>query len=103
VRVQGLTLAGKWHSAFDHCRNTTFPVNRGQAPDVSLRTDMQVRNNRMILGRPAIIRSDQWDGEEVPRVLLSGNHREIRAWRERASREGKAPLALRLSIHERRR
>jgi tRNA (guanine37-N1)-methyltransferase len=27
-----------------------------------------------------------WDGEEVPAVLLSGNHAEIRSWRESVAR-----------------
>ena len=39
------------------------------------------------VGPPVYTRPAEWDGEEVPRVLLSGNHGEIRAWRERASRE----------------
>jgi tRNA (guanine37-N1)-methyltransferase len=38
------------------------------------------------LGPPVYTRPAQWDGEEVPAVLLSGDHGEIRAWRERASR-----------------
>jgi tRNA (guanine37-N1)-methyltransferase len=40
-----------------------------------------------MVGPPVYTRPARWDGEEVPRVLLSGNHGEIRAWRERASRE----------------
>ena len=35
------------------------------------------------LGPPQYTRPAVWDGEEVPAVLLSGNHAEIRAWRER--------------------
>jgi tRNA (guanine37-N1)-methyltransferase len=38
-------------------------------------------------GPPVYTRPAEWDGEGVPRVLLSGNHGEIRAWREHASRE----------------
>jgi tRNA (guanine37-N1)-methyltransferase len=38
-------------------------------------------------GPPVYTRPARWDGEEVPSVLLSGNHGKIRAWRERASRE----------------
>ncbi|MCA1688655.1 MAG: tRNA (guanosine(37)-N1)-methyltransferase TrmD, partial [Actinobacteria bacterium] len=38
-------------------------------------------------GPPVYTRPARWDGEAVPGVLLSGNHAEIRAWRERASRE----------------
>jgi tRNA (guanine37-N1)-methyltransferase len=34
------------------------------------------------LGPPQYTRPAAWDGEEVPAVLLSGNHAEIRAWRE---------------------
>jgi tRNA (guanine37-N1)-methyltransferase len=34
------------------------------------------------LGPPQYTRPAMWDGEEVPAVLLSGNHAEIRAWRE---------------------
>lgn len=34
------------------------------------------------LGPPQYTRPAVWDGEEVPAVLLSGNHAEIRAWRE---------------------
>ena len=40
-----------------------------------------------VLGPPVYTRPAAWDGEDVPGVLLSGNHREIRAWRERESRE----------------
>ena len=39
------------------------------------------------VGPPVYTRPARWDGEAVPAVLLSGNHGEIRAWRERASRE----------------
>jgi tRNA (guanine37-N1)-methyltransferase len=38
------------------------------------------------LGPPQYTRPALWDGEEVPAVLLSGNHAEIRAWREREAR-----------------
>ena len=40
-----------------------------------------------VVGPPAYTRPGLWDGEEVPGVLLSGNHAEIRAWREREARE----------------
>ncbi len=39
-----------------------------------------------VMGPPMYTRPALWDGEEVPGVLLSGNHAEIRAWRERESR-----------------
>ncbi|MBA3951481.1 MAG: tRNA (guanosine(37)-N1)-methyltransferase TrmD [Rubrobacter sp.] len=39
------------------------------------------------LGPPQYTRPAEWDGEEVPAVLLSGNHAEIQAWREREARE----------------
>jgi tRNA (guanine37-N1)-methyltransferase len=39
------------------------------------------------VGPPVYTRPARWDGEAVPAVLLSGNHGEILAWRERASRE----------------
>ncbi len=35
------------------------------------------------VGPPMYTRPADWDGEAVPEVLLSGNHAEIRAWRER--------------------
>ena len=38
-----------------------------------------------VVGPPMYTRPKLWDGEEVPGVLLSGNHAEIRAWRERES------------------
>ncbi len=34
------------------------------------------------LGPPQYTRPATWDGEEVPAVLLSGDHAKIRAWRE---------------------
>ncbi len=37
------------------------------------------------IGPPQYTRPDDWDGERVPGVLLSGNHAEIRFWRERES------------------
>lgn len=38
------------------------------------------------VGPPQYTRPAEWNGERVPDVLLSGNHAEIRAWRERAAR-----------------
>lgn len=38
------------------------------------------------LGPPQYTRPAEWDGERVPGVLLSGNHAEIRAWREHEAR-----------------
>lgn len=38
-----------------------------------------------VVGPPMYTRPAGWDGERVPGVLLSGNHAEIRAWRERES------------------
>lgn len=38
------------------------------------------------LGPPQYTRPAVWDGEEVPAVLLSGNHAEIRAWRQSVTR-----------------
>ena len=40
-----------------------------------------------LVGPPVYTRPAEWDGEEVPGVLLSGNHAQIRAWREREARE----------------
>ena len=50
-------------------------------------------SSQSALGPPQYTRPAVWDGEEVPYVLLSGNHAEIRAWREeqahlRASQRG---------------
>lgn len=39
-----------------------------------------------VVAPPMYTRPAGWDGERVPGVLLSGNHAEIRAWRERESR-----------------
>ncbi len=36
-----------------------------------------------VMGPPQYTRPADWDGERAPGVLLSGNHAEIRAWRER--------------------
>jgi tRNA (guanine37-N1)-methyltransferase len=38
------------------------------------------------IGPPQYTRPAAWDGEEVPAVLLSGNHADIRAWREKQAR-----------------
>jgi tRNA (guanine37-N1)-methyltransferase len=40
-----------------------------------------------VVGPPNYTRPAVWDGEEVPGVLLSGNHARIRAWREREALE----------------
>ena len=40
-----------------------------------------------VLGPPQYTRPAVWDGEEVPAVLLSGDHARIRAWREREARD----------------
>ena len=39
-----------------------------------------------LVGPPVYTRPAEWDGEAVPGVLLSGNHAQIRAWREREAR-----------------
>lgn len=39
-----------------------------------------------VLGPPQYTRPAEWDGAVVPAVLLSGNHAEIRRWREREAR-----------------
>jgi tRNA (guanine37-N1)-methyltransferase len=39
-----------------------------------------------VLGPPNYTRPAFWDGEEVPGVLLSGDHAKIRAWREGEAR-----------------
>ena len=39
------------------------------------------------IGPPQYTRPAEWDGERVPGVLLSGNHAEIRAWRDGAARK----------------
>jgi tRNA (guanine37-N1)-methyltransferase len=40
-----------------------------------------------MIGPPVYTRPARWDGEAVPSVLLSGDHAQIRAWREREARE----------------
>ena len=40
-----------------------------------------------VVGPPTYTRPASWDGEEVPGVLLSGDHARIRAWREREAGE----------------
>jgi tRNA (guanine37-N1)-methyltransferase len=50
------------------------------------------------VGPPTYTRPAIWDGEEVPGVLLSGDHAKIRAWREReALRRTRARTAGRWS------
>jgi tRNA (guanine37-N1)-methyltransferase len=40
-----------------------------------------------VVSPPMYTRPAVWDGEEVPGVLLSGDHAKVHAWRERAARE----------------
>jgi tRNA (guanine37-N1)-methyltransferase len=40
-----------------------------------------------VVGPPTYTRPALWDGEEVPGVLLSGDHAKIRAWREGQARD----------------
>jgi len=40
-----------------------------------------------VVGPPTYTRPALWDGEQVPGMLLSGDHAKIRAWREREARE----------------
>ena len=40
-----------------------------------------------LVGPPVYTRPAEWDGEAVPGVLLSGNHAQIRVWRENEMRE----------------
>lgn len=44
-------------------------------------------SNQGLLEGPVYTRPENWRGEEVPSVLLSGNHSEIRKWREAKSKE----------------
>lgn len=44
-------------------------------------------SGRDLMGPPVYTRPAEWDGEAVPGVLLSGNHAQIRTWREHAARE----------------
>jgi len=44
-------------------------------------------SGEVLVGPPVYTRPAQWDGEAVPGVLLSGNHAQIRVWREREMRE----------------
>lgn len=46
-----------------------------------------------VVGPPTYTRPALWDGEEVPGVLLSGNHAHIRAWREAEARGRARPRA----------
>lgn len=39
------------------------------------------------IGPPQYTRPAEWDGERVPGVLLSGNHAQIRAWRDDEARK----------------
>ena len=39
-----------------------------------------------VVGPPTYTRPAVWDGDEVPGVLLSGDHAKVRAWREREAR-----------------
>lgn len=36
---------------------------------------------------PQYTRPESYDGKRIPRILLSGNHREIAAWRQRAAKK----------------
>jgi tRNA (guanine37-N1)-methyltransferase len=58
------------------------------------------------VGAPQYTRPAEWDGARAPDVLLSGNHAEIRAWRERAARvkagESDSPEPSDQITHERR-
>jgi tRNA (guanine37-N1)-methyltransferase len=40
-----------------------------------------------VVGPPTYTRPAVWDGEEVPGVLLSGDHAKVRAWRDREAGE----------------
>ncbi|MDP8951490.1 MAG: tRNA (guanosine(37)-N1)-methyltransferase TrmD [Actinomycetota bacterium] len=58
-----------------------------------------------VLGPPQYTRPAAWDGEEVPAVLLSGDHAKIRAWREeeaRARADARAAARVPNTTHERR-
>ena len=57
-----------------------------------------------VLGAPQYTRPATWDGEEVPAVLLSGDHAKIRAWREEEAQARADARAARVpnSTHERR-
>ena len=54
-----------------------------------------------LLEYPHYTRPKLWDGREVPEVLLSGNHAEIRAWRKemalRSTRERRPDLLMNAS------
>lgn len=67
-------------------------------------------SNEGSVGPSHYTRPSEWNGVRVPDVLLSGNHAEIRAWRENAARtkaeereaEPVTPKPSDQTIHERR-
>lgn len=57
------------------------------APDSLQRSDSHCESARGILDYPHYTRPQNFRGWEVPEVLVSGNHEEVRRWRERMAME----------------
>lgn len=57
----------------------------GVLSDPSCYTDESFYHNR--LEYPQYTRPEEWHGQKVPEVLLSGHHQNIRKWREKKSLE----------------
>lgn len=75
----------------DSAENESFSPRSSDSPDFathSLRsTDLSGEDDRGILDYPHYTRPQNFRGWEVPEILVSGNHEEVRRWRERMAIE----------------
>lgn len=62
-------------------------INKQSTSEESFsKTSSKVHNLSSILEYPQFTRPEQFNGQKVPKVLLSGNHKEIKVWREKQSK-----------------
>lgn len=72
----------------DSAENESFSVsNLPSAESIPQPDDMHAFGARGILECPHYTRPQNFRGWEVPEVLVSGNHEQVRRWRERAAIE----------------
>lgn len=59
----------------------------GKASSLDRESFSHFEKNRTNIEYPQYTRPESYDGKRTPRILLSGNHREIAAWRQRAAKK----------------
>lgn len=79
--------ASSLHESFSFARNFGRPEELAQTPQDKKQLIAEPSRLSALLDYPHYTRPAEFRGWRVPEVLLSGNHEEIRCWRERVALE----------------